>query len=104
MSRSFTVVKVTDVHGHPKGDENLGGLFKGKSPVSAAKKAMTRICRKTSVKGQCTLIITVQETTRGSANKLFCYKVKRIKNPAQVAHEGLEITHNYMVEAHKHPM
>jgi hypothetical protein len=104
MHRTFTVVKVSDVHGHEKGQDNLGGVFRGKTPVSAAKKAMTQICRKTEVRGQCTLLITVRETTRGSANKEFCYKVKRIKNESQVSKGGVDITFKYILvaEAQKH--
>lgn len=99
MSRSFTVVKVADIHGKEKGEENLGGVFHGKTPVSAAKKAMTKICRNSYIKGQCTLIVSVRETTRGSANKVFTYKVKRIKNPSQVTHGNVQIVHNYEVHA-----
>lgn len=99
MSRSFTVVKVTDVHGAEKGADNLGGCFRGKTPVSAAKKAMTQICRKSKVHGQCTLIVTVKETTRGSANKHYCYKVKRIKNETEVSHGGMEVVHKYTTTA-----
>lgn len=99
MSRSFTVVRVHDVHGNEKGAENLGGVFHGKTPVSAAKKAMSKICRKSAIRGQCTLIVTVRETTRGSANKQFSYKVKRVKNPSEVQHGNVQIVHKYVLQA-----
>lgn len=98
--RSFTVVRAMDVHGNVKGQENLGGVFHGKTPVSAAKKAMSQICRKSAVRGQCTLIITVRETTRGSARKEFSYKVKRIKNETQVMRDGVPVQYNYLLTAH----
>ena len=98
--RSFTVVKVTDVHGSKKGKANLGGRFVSSTPMSAAKKAVSQICRASSIKGRCTLIVTIRETTQGSSKNEYTYKVSRIHDPVTVERNGEEITYNYRLEAH----
>ena len=93
--RSFTLVAVENVKGGKKGKENLGGRFVSRTPAGAAKKAVTQICRASKIKGQCTLNVTVRETTRGGEKKEFSYKVKRVHDPVTVERDGVEITYKY---------
>lgn len=99
MSRKFAVIGASSVHGIEKGSENLGSVFHGNSPVSAAKKALSRICAKTKVRGRCTLIITIQEITKGSAGKIYSYKIQRILNKTTVIKDGVPITFRYTTRA-----
>ena len=94
MDRSFTVIKVESASGI-KGKANLGGRFISKTPSSAARKAASRICRETNVRGVCTLKVHIQETTRGSAGKVFMYKVSRVKAPTVVERGGETIQYKY---------
>jgi Mg-chelatase subunit ChlI len=96
--RSFTIVHVEDVHGKAKGAANLGGRFLSSSPASAAKKAGTQICRASAIRGRCTLIVTIRETTAGSKHKQYVYKVSRVHAPTTVIRNGVEIVYEYKTE------
>ena len=100
--RSFTIVHVTDSNGKKKGKANLGGRFISSNPASAARKAGSQICKNTKVKGRCSLIITVKETTQGSNNKEFTYKFNRVYEPTTVSYNGVDITHNYKTTVKAH--
>lgn len=93
--RSFTLVDVVSVKGKAKGKLNLGGRYISTSPAGAAKKAVTQVCRASKIKGQCTLHVTVRETTRGGHQKDFAYKVKRVLDPVTVTRDGVDITYKY---------
>lgn len=97
-SRSFTIIKIVTSSGHVKGDENLKGRYKG-TPMGVAKKMATRVCRNSKIKGQCTLFITIKETTRNSKNKEYTYKVKRVKDERTVIRNGVEITYKFSLKA-----
>lgn len=58
--------------------KKLIGNYKSNTPGSAARKAGNRLIRKMKKKPSFVLV-TVVETTRGSAKKHFRYKVRRIK-------------------------
>ena len=75
--RSFTIVDVTK-HGGCR-TKFTGGLYKSRTPVGAARKAFTRFCKFKRIRGVCTLFVTVRETTKGSAKKVFRYKLNRHK-------------------------
>jgi hypothetical protein len=95
--RSFTVLSVKrSATMTQKGEANRGGRFIASTPASAAKKAVSSICRQSNVRGQCSLIVTLQETTRGSAGKTFTYKVRRVLNPTTVVHDGVKVVHKYV--------
>lgn len=77
MMRTF---KVVDAKRQNKCDTKFKpGRYTGKSPVDAALKAFNQLCRVKKIRGVCTLVITVQETTRGSEGKMFSYKLNRMK-------------------------
>lgn len=82
--RSFSVIEVRkpgqkNKSGSLKKTKGDGGRFISTSASGAARKAFSSACREKSIRGQCTLNMTLQETTQGSAKKLYKYKVKRIK-------------------------
>ena len=74
-NRTFTISSATTVKGCktkiPRNSRYLG------TAVAAAKKAHTVLCGRKRIKGSCTFIITMRETTQGSAKKLYTYKVTR---------------------------
>ena len=76
--RSFTVVNATK-HGGCKTKFGSGGLYRSRTPVAAAKKAFSELCRIKRIRGICTLFITIKETTRNSKNKQYTYKLNRHK-------------------------
>ena len=98
--RSFTIVSVKDGR-RSKGEANTGGRFISRTPSGAARKAGSHICRKTAIHGQCTLKLCIEETTRGSARKLYYYTIKRVKEPRKVLHEGKMVTYNYKTVVRK---
>ena len=75
--RSFTVEKVGK-HGSCK-TKGHGGRFVNKTPAGAARKAFSEFCRTKRIRGVCTLIVTIRETTSGKSGKLFTYKLNRMK-------------------------
>ena len=75
--RSFTVINVGK-HGGCK-TKFHGGRYKGKTPAGAARKAFTEFCRIKRIRGVCTLVIVIQETTRGSNKNVSAYKLQRHK-------------------------
>ena len=94
--RSFTIISVSS-KGKAKGSSNLGGRFLSTTPAGAARKASSQVCRNSKIKGQCSLVISVKETTRGSSGKEFNYSVKRVKlsNPQIVMRGNEEIIYKY---------
>ena len=54
-----------------------GGRYAGKNPMQAAKKAFTRISKAGKKKGTCAYVFSIQETTQGSAKKVFTYRGER---------------------------
>ena len=79
--RTFTLEDAVDHKGCrdkvlPKG---YIGNYLGSSPMQAARKALTKICQLTNVKGRCSYFIVLRETTQGSSKKVFIYKVRREK-------------------------
>jgi hypothetical protein len=93
--RSFTIEHINTHSGHVKGKENLSGRYVSRTPLGAVKKAATKVCRSSKIKGQCTLDITIKETTSGSKGKSYSYTVKRVKDPKTVVRDGVEITYKY---------
>lgn len=99
MERTFSIVSVSTTSGRIKGEDNLSGRYTGKSPVSAAKKVVTKVCSKSKIKGQCTLVVRIREITQGRLAKEYAYKIKRVKNPVTVTKDGRDITFKYTLTA-----
>jgi hypothetical protein len=75
--RSFTTVSISK-HGNCPTKFNEG-RFLSRNPAGAAKKAFNEHCRVKNIRGICALHVTLKETTQGSQNKLFTYKLQRRK-------------------------
>ena len=91
--RSFTIEKAMRV------GKNLnvsGGRYMSKTPVNAAKKAFSHILRQKDFKGRVTMEIHIRETTRGSNNKIYKYKVSKKNKETKVDREGETIVYNYI--------
>jgi hypothetical protein len=86
QDRSFTIVGVESSKGQKKSKSNEGGRYISKTPSGAARKAFTRACRNSKIKGVCTFIIRMRETTAGSDKKIFKYKLQRKlkKKPVEI--------------------
>lgn len=93
--RSFTVVYVRHKSKIKKGKHDVGGRFISSTPAGAARKAISRVCRSIPIKGQCSMMITIKETTAGCKQKEFKYNVRRVKNPVTVVRGGEKITYKY---------
>jgi hypothetical protein len=112
--RSFTIVSANK-HGGCKTKFGSGGLYRSRTPVAAAKKAFNELCRTKRIKGVCTLIITIKETTRNSKNKYYSYKLNRhkLKTPIilqgsageyVIEYKSTAKSHgNHTNSSHKHP-
>ena len=94
--RTFTINNAYHVDGCPtkfsRGD--YSGRYESRTPDSAAKKALTKLCEVKKIKGQCTLYIEMRETTQGSDKKLYAYHVKKIKlnKPIELSGRTIEYT------------
>lgn len=78
--RSFAVTGVQKENGCPTKYSDTARLV-GATPVSAAQKAFSRLCNLKRIRGKCTLIVTVVDTTQGARTrgKKYTYKVDRKK-------------------------
>jgi hypothetical protein len=95
--RSFTVISVS-TSTKQKGKENFGRYI-SKSPAGAARKAGSKVCGMSKIRGQCTLTIALRETTQGSKGKVYVYKVKRVVVNHKVEIDGKIITHKYAMKS-----
>tara|TARA_B100001093_G_C26677389_1_gene948900 strand:- start:415 stop:882 length:468 start_codon:yes stop_codon:yes gene_type:complete len=77
--RSFEVMEAFK-HGGCK-TKSHAGRYVARTPFQAAAKAFTRLCKYKRIRGQCTLVVAVRETTSGSVHKVYRYKLKRSKLP-----------------------
>jgi hypothetical protein len=93
--RSFTVVDAGK-HGGCK-TKFRGGVYKSRNARDAAKKAFRELCRVKRIRGVCTLILTLRETTQGSPKKAFSYKLRRhkLKVPKVIKLGNTEVVYEY---------
>jgi len=99
--RSFTIIHLKSKSKGKKSKE--GGRYISKTPQRAAIKAFNQECRNSKIKGQCSLIIILRETTNGSKHKIYRYKMKRVKlsKPQKIKRGDVEITIKYKTTALK---
>ena len=78
--RSFAVVGVQKEKGCPT-KFNAESRLVSANASSAAQKAFSRLCNLKRIRGKCTLIVTVKDTTQGARTqgKKYTYKVDRRK-------------------------
>ena len=103
QKRNFTIHAAYHSDGCPTKFKNkdYSGHFVSSSPSGAAKKALTQLCRVKKIKGRCTLYVEIRETTQGSHNKPFMYKVKREKLDKPIVLSGREIHYNSVCKSVK---
>ena len=100
MSRSFEVIKVNSK------SPSKTGRYLSSAPSSAVRKAFNELMRgkksksksKSKAKSKTKMVITIRETTLGSAKKEYTYKVSRVvlKEPRVVVlKNGDEIVYRY---------
>ena len=75
--RSFEVIGAGK-HGNCK-TKSKPGRYVSRAPYGAALKAFNRLCAKKRIRGRCTLVMSIRETTAGSKHKVFKYKLTRSK-------------------------
>ena len=73
--RSFTIETIKKVQGGTL--KYSGGRFLSETPAGAARKAFSKAYHSINATGPLSLKIHIRETTRGSANKIYKYKVTR---------------------------
>jgi len=102
--RSFTVVEAKRVDGCPTkfAVKGHGGRFIKRTPRAAASTAFNRLCRRKRIKGQCAMILSVQETTQGSAGEVFTYKLNRNKLAEPLERNGYVIQYDTEIASTKH--
>lgn len=76
--RSFTVIDVRKSDGTPTKFPK-DNRFVNKTPAQTARKMGNKLCNMKRVKGQCSFLMQVQETTQGSDSKTFAYTFRRVK-------------------------
>jgi hypothetical protein len=81
-----------------------GGRYKSSSPLSAARKAATRLFKKaksmSAYKTSRKLTFSIRETTEGSKKKIFHYKVERVKLAKPIEREinGVKIINHFKIK------
>ena len=84
--RSFEVVEAGK-HGNCK-TKSKPGRYISRAPYGAALKAFNRLCAKKRIRGRCTLVMAMKETTAGSKHKVFRYKLTRAKLAQPIVIKG----------------
>lgn len=91
--RSFTIESIKTSSGKVLAQDQ--GRYISSTPSGAAKKAFSQ-----HKKSQRSLIVSVRETTRGSACKTFKYKVSSVKNTTEVILNGTPVVFKFKTVAH----
>jgi len=99
--RSFSIVRLANRN--EKDKSKTEGRYIARDVIGAAKKAFNRECRNSKIRGQCTLIIILKETTKGSKHKRYVYKMKRVKlqKAIKIDRNNQSITINYKTNAQR---
>jgi hypothetical protein len=93
--RSFAVVAVYKPGQKMTRSNYNHGRYISKNHRDAASKALTTHCNAKKIRGVCTLVVVVQETTAGSAKKMRAYKGKRKLNKTTVEMDGKPVTFKF---------
>ena len=93
MKRSFTIHNAWHSDGCKTkfSNRDYTGVYVSSDASGAARKALTQLCRVKNIHGQCALYISMRETTRGSSNKQFLYKLNRVKLTKPIPLQGRQI-------------
>lgn len=101
--RTFKVVEALNRDGCAT-KFNVDGRYKSDktgSPMPAARKAFSELCRVKNIRGRCAFYVTIQETTQGSDKKQYTYKLVRVKlaEPIVLGEGDAQRTIEYKTEA-----
>jgi len=99
--RSFSIIRLANRN--EKNKKKTEGRYVARDVIGAAKKAFNRECRESKVKGQCTLILILKETTKGSKKNRYIYKMKRmkLKKPIKIDRDNKSINIKYKTIAQR---
>ena len=92
--RSFTIVSIQDKTTKLRYTD---GRFISNTPREAAKKMFTKAHNNTNKKVN-SLLVTLRETTQGSAKKEYKYRVTKKSERIQVERDGEMITYNFITK------
>lgn len=95
ISRTFTI---DAVYRKDSKIRHTGGRFVSSNPASAAKKAFSQIYHSLNLKGKVSLTIHIRETTRGSAHKIYKYKISKTNENKQVERDGQTIYYKFVTK------
>ena len=96
MSRTFTVEAIYNSSGNRVRYD--GGRFISDTPAAAARKAFSHAARtrtRTIKNGRLSLEIHMRETTQGSRQKVYKYRVRRVPNQNEIEHDGKTIVYKF---------
>lgn len=96
MSRTFTIEAIYNTKGNKIRFD--GGRYMSRTPSGAASKAFSQAYRHLKGKGKMSLMITMRETTQGSAHKSYNYRVSRIAQESEREINGEIITYSYITK------
>ena len=91
--RSFTIDSIKKTNGSSV--KYVDGRFISDTPSAAARKVFSKAYHHINVKGPMTLKIAIQETTQGSLNKIYNYRVSKKNEKVDVEINGEIITYNF---------
>lgn len=94
-SRSFKIISIT------RSGKRLnlsGGRYISKTPMEAARKMFSHAVRLLKNCGKCSLVITLMETTAGSDNKTYVYKISKINSPVTIEKNGQKILYKFKTQ------
>lgn len=97
--RSFKVIGMKSsaqaVTGSFKSTSCYEGRYISETPRGAASKAFSAHCNAKRIKGQCSMVVMIQETTQGSKHKVYQYRARRKQVNKTVERDGKEFTFKY---------
>ncbi len=94
--RSFTIISVKKLQGTRV--NYTGGRFIGEAPNTVVRKVFSKVNSYLNSKSGLSLIIKIQETTRGSLHKEYVYKVTKKSEHVEVERDGKMITYNFITK------
>lgn len=94
--RSFTIENIKKTDGSSV--RYTGGRFISEIPSTAAQKAFTKAYHHLNGKGPLSLKVSIRETTRGSKQKTYDYRVTRKAAHIEVERDGQVIVYNFVTK------
>ena len=93
QDRSFTIISINKLNGTKVKYD--GCRFISTTPSASAQKAFTKAYHHLKGKGSMSLNIEMKETTQGSLNKTYKYRVTKKSEVVEVERDGVLVTYNF---------